>query len=129
MTDVWLRLRFARKIEVDQLRRLFIAQTLTAIDYDVRQAKRAELWLLHGDWRFKGADPTVDLSDFTPTEEQYNQTFVKLWAKVPLPKSERFEDSQSIPEPIDPEALEMMKGQLNRVFQRYGIAPIGGDNA
>lgn len=99
------------------------------MDYDVRQAKRAELWMLHGDWRFKGANPTVELSDFTPTAEQFNETSAKLSAKAAAPRMPESEQAKPKPEPIDPEKLAKMRNAVNAVFQRFGAEPIGDSNA
>lgn len=99
------------------------------MDYDVRQAKRAECWMLHGDWRFKGANPTVELADFTPTAEQYNETSAKLSAKAAVLRMPEAEQTKPKPEPIDPEQLAAMRNAVNRVFQRFGAEPIGGNDA
>lgn len=52
------------------------------MSYDPNQAQRAELWIKYGDWTFKGTDPTLELSDFVPTDEQYNATLTKRNARV-----------------------------------------------
>jgi len=51
------------------------------MNYDVAQAERAEVWIKYGDWTFKGADPTLELSDFLPSEEQYAAAFTKAHAR------------------------------------------------
>lgn len=78
-------LQLARRIMIDENRLTYFWVELTASRYDVAQAERAEAWLKYGDWSFKGADPTVELSDFFPTEDQYAACYAKLHARRPQP--------------------------------------------
>ncbi len=82
LAELFIRLRLARKIEIDDYRRKFIQSELRSMGYDVWQAKRAEAWIIHGNWQYRGQDPTLELSDFTPTAEQYAETVAKLTAKA-----------------------------------------------
>jgi len=38
--------------------------------YTREQSVKANLWILRGDWMFKGSNPTLELSDFYPTAAQ-----------------------------------------------------------
>lgn len=121
LEELWLRLRFARRIEVDPPRRLFIFDELHRMNYDVRQAKRAEAWMLHGDWRFKGSDPTVELADFTPTEEQYAGTFAKVNARAPIASPATYQQPQQ-PKPSEPmatpEQIQALRAKLADIIER-----------
>lgn len=92
---------------------------LQRMDYDVRQAKRANAWMLHGDWRFKGADPTVELADFTPTDEQYGATLAKISAKASIapPTAYASPEAKRPTEPMaTPEQIEALRKKINTMF-------------
>lgn len=114
-----MQLRFARRIEVDPPRRLFMFDELQRMDYDVRQAKRANAWMLHGDWRFKGADPAVELADFTPTDEQYGATLAKMNAKASITPPTAYvapEATQPAEPMATPEQIEALRKKINAMF-------------
>lgn len=114
-------MRLARKIEVDAIRRAFIFDTLCRMEFDVWQAKRAEQWILHGDWRFKGADPSLELSDFTPTEEQFNEVVTKLRSRTrPLagPQSDFSRDRGPL---ATPEQVEAFREKINALMDKHGM--------
>lgn len=74
-------LELGRRMKIEQNRLSYFWVELTAMNYDVAQAERAEVWIKYGDWTFKGADPTLELSDFLPSEEQYAAAFAKAHAR------------------------------------------------
>lgn len=66
---------------VDSNRALFITEELNSMGFTLEQAKRARVWILYGDWRMKGADPTLEISDFFPDDEQYLATVQRMNAQ------------------------------------------------
>lgn len=90
-------LELGRRMIIDQNRLSYFWVELTATNYDVAQAERAELWIKYGDWAYKGADPTLELSDFFPTEEQYGSAYAKAHARhVPKVSTEPQTDLRRI---------------------------------
>ena len=70
---------------------------LTAMGYDADQADRAETWLKYGDWTYRGNDPVLQLSDFTPTEEQFRKAYEALHARnVPKVATEPQQDLRQV---------------------------------
>lgn len=47
-----------------------IAMELHRLNYTEDQARKAEGWILYGDWKYRGTSPTLDFTDFFPTAEQ-----------------------------------------------------------
>lgn len=47
-------------------------------NYTYDQFQRARVWILYGDWSRKGFDPTLELSDFYPTADQYEEAKAKV---------------------------------------------------
>ena len=79
-------LQKARKIVLDPERAIFLTEELDRIEYTAEQAKRARVWILFGDWKMRGADPTLELSDFFPDDDQYHTTVQRMNArKAPKP--------------------------------------------
>lgn len=76
--QLFAELEKARKIVVSPDRRLFMTEELNNMGYTFEQAKRARLWIIHGDWRMRGADPTLELSDFFPDDDQYQTTVQRM---------------------------------------------------
>jgi hypothetical protein len=77
-----LHLAMGRKIKIDDMRLEYFTQQLLADGYHPDQAQRAQDWIMKGDWKFKGVDPTLELADFYPTPEQYEQTLRKTNDRV-----------------------------------------------
>jgi hypothetical protein len=63
-------LYMSRGIDIDLHRRYYFFKKLQTMDYTPEIAEGAQLWMEIGDWTHKGINPTVELSDFFPTEEQ-----------------------------------------------------------
>jgi hypothetical protein len=74
-----------RKINLSQDRVKYLYMDLQQADYQLGQAERAQMWIKYGDWSFKGVDPTLELSDFFPTDDQYQKTKAKRDAKIEPP--------------------------------------------
>ena len=60
----------ARRIEVDTERIAFFVYQATQEHYGQHQYERAKLWILYGNWTYRGNDPTLQWDDFHPTDEQ-----------------------------------------------------------
>lgn len=63
----------ARRIELDQERIAFFVFQAIQADYTQAQFDRARMWLLFGDWRFRGNDPTLQWDDLYPSDEQVKE--------------------------------------------------------
>lgn len=68
--DGWLQIIFRklealRKIRTDRDKRDAITAELKAVKYSELEARRAEPWILYGDWKFK---KDIEISDFWPPE-------------------------------------------------------------
>lgn len=72
------KLELARRLKIDHNRLSYFWVELQTRDYDVAQADRAETWLLFGDWTFRGTDPTLELADFYPSDQQYATAAEKI---------------------------------------------------
>jgi len=104
LKEMLAHLQLARKVKIDDQRADYFYLELQAMGYDPNQAQRAEMWIKYGDWTFKGTDPTLELSDFVPTEDQYNATLTKRNARV---DGARFEPRQEqAPQPQKPTMSE-----------------------
>ena len=68
----------AKKIVVDPNRALFYASELDIRGYNDDQAARARIWIIYGDWKYRGSDPTLEMSDFFPDDEQYLATLHRI---------------------------------------------------
>lgn len=64
---------------------------LDAVNYTYQQANLARAWILYGDWRFKGANPTLELSDFFVAEDRLESIRHTLSSKYFLLTSEEFD--------------------------------------
>lgn len=68
--DAWLdvifrKLESLRKIRTDRDKRTAITAELRSMRYSELEARRAEPWILYGDWKFKR---DLEISDFWPPE-------------------------------------------------------------
>lgn len=70
MFSICRKLNVARNIliEIDRVESLI--QILLEQKFTQEQADKAELWILRGDWRFKGKSPLLELADFYPSHDQ-----------------------------------------------------------
>lgn len=65
------RLRLARGLAVPTDVEDYLLAELQRMDYTGEQAKAAELWVLYGDWTYKGKDARLELSDLVnPPQDQ-----------------------------------------------------------
>jgi hypothetical protein len=79
--DLWLarlvaKLYLARAIRTHSDRIAFFRHEIRDITRE--QGIIAWNWILYGDWTFKGSGPTLELSDFFPTEKQVEEVRTKL---------------------------------------------------
>lgn len=75
-------LELARRMTIPEHILSYLFVELTAMDYDPDQAERAETWMKFGDWTFRGNDPILQLSDFTPSEDQFRKAYEAARARV-----------------------------------------------
>lgn len=71
-------LNVCRKVAITPDRLGGMLKMLNKDEYTYEQMQRARLWILYGDWTRKGFDPTLELSDFYPTDEQFKESKAKL---------------------------------------------------
>lgn len=81
--EVWMaklmaKLYLARTIKVDADRRRFFVESVMSQAMTRDQAIIAWDWIVYGDWTMKGANPTVELADFWPSEEAVNATVQRM---------------------------------------------------
>lgn len=74
----------ARRIELDQERIAFFVYQAIQSAYSKEQYERARLWLLFGDWRFRGNDPTLQWDDLYPTDEQVKDALQRTQSEMML---------------------------------------------
>lgn len=74
-------LELGRQMKIPEHVLSYLFVELTSMDYDPDQAERAEMWLKYGDWTYRGKDPILQLSDFTPTEEQFRKAYEAAHAR------------------------------------------------
>lgn len=74
----------ARRIELDQERIAFFVYQAIQSEYSQEQYERARLWLLFGDWRFRGNDPTLQWDDLYPTDEQVKDALQRTQSEMVL---------------------------------------------
>lgn len=78
-----VRLSVARGFAVPAERMVGIARLLMDDGYTMTQAKRAEEWILRGDWTYRGTQPTLLLSDFYPTmKEETMKKDIPRWEDI-----------------------------------------------
>lgn len=70
MQETLANLAMARKVSVEPERRDYFYLKLQEMDYSPSIAENAQLWMEIGDWTYRGIDPTIELSDFFPSDEQ-----------------------------------------------------------
>lgn len=63
-------LRLARGLEIPDSDFTYFFGRLTADHYTEEQSKKAEIWILKGNWSFRGRDARVELADFWPDAKQ-----------------------------------------------------------
>lgn len=64
---------------------------LDRINYGQEQANLAVAWILYGDWRMKGANPTLELSDFFIGEDRLESVRQSLEGRYFLLTPEEFD--------------------------------------
>ena len=65
-SDLLSKLATFRGIRMNNLEEQMFLAELEAMRFTQDQAKLAELWILYGDWKFKGKDARLEMSDFFP---------------------------------------------------------------
>ena len=60
----------ARGIETDATRVVWFADKLVEMHYTQAHFNAAKMWILCGDWTFRGVNAKVEFSDFFPSEKQ-----------------------------------------------------------
>lgn len=76
MARLVAKLYLARAIRIHSDRIAFFRHEVSAITRE--QAIIAWEWILYGDWTFKGSNPTLELSDFFPTDRQLEEVKTRL---------------------------------------------------
>lgn len=64
---------------------------LDRVNYGQEQANLAVAWILYGDWRMKGANPTLELSDFFIGEDRLESVRQSLMGRYFLLTAEEFD--------------------------------------
>lgn len=80
-TTLLLKLNAARNIRIDSERAGILLAILHEQNYGEYQARIAEQWILFGNWVYKGANPTLELADFYPTDDQQQFAVERLRAE------------------------------------------------
>lgn len=83
----------ARRIELDQERIAFFIYQAIEVQYTQAQFERAKLWIMNGDWKFRGTDPVLQWDDLFPSDEQIKEAHARSNSKLVLidPKTLQFE--------------------------------------
>ena len=63
-------LHLLRDISIAPERQEAILMKLNELDFSWQQSMIAEKWIIWGDWKYRGVSPTLEISDFYPTDEQ-----------------------------------------------------------
>ncbi len=63
-------LHLYRDISIAPERQEAILMKLNELEMSGEQAARAYKWIIWGDWKYRGNSPTLEISDFYPTDEQ-----------------------------------------------------------
>jgi hypothetical protein len=63
-------LHLYRDISIAPERQEAILMKLNELEFSRQQAMIAENWIIWGDWKYRGTSPTLEISDFYPTDEQ-----------------------------------------------------------
>lgn len=63
----------ARGVDTPADRYAFLLASLTDDRYTAEQMKLAEVWILKGNWQYKGTKPLLELSDFYPEPKQIGE--------------------------------------------------------
>lgn len=56
----------------------YLREHLDRVGYSSALGERARVWILYGDWTFRGKSPELLLSDFFPTDEQVRAATASL---------------------------------------------------
>lgn len=70
LKDLLLKLQLARGVDTTPERYAYFLAQLTEDGYTLPQLQTAKLWILKGNWQYKGAKPLLELADFYPTPKQ-----------------------------------------------------------
>lgn len=99
-----------------------MATELSRLNYTADEARKAEGWILYGDWKYRGVSPTLDFTDFFPTPEQVQTV------------ADRFADAVVVIERARIKALQEAayrqghadgrQAERNRATERQGIAEL-----
>lgn len=64
------RLLSLKSVQVNSDRLGLMMLELHRMQYTERLRRRADAWIIYGDWKYRGTSPTIEIGDFYPTEEQ-----------------------------------------------------------
>jgi len=119
--EMVMHLAMGRKIKIDDVRREYFTLQLIADDYHPDQAQRAQEWIMKGDWKFKGIDPTLELADFYPTPEQYEQTLRKTNDRVDGNRYEPAQETWQEKQCVTQEQLDALAPMMLALGKKLGI--------
>jgi hypothetical protein len=74
----------ARRIELDQERIAFFIYQAIEVKYDQHQFERAKLWIMYGEWKFRGVDPSLQWDDLFPTDDQVKDAIARTKTNMVL---------------------------------------------
>ena len=64
------RLLSLKSVQVNSDRLALMMLDLHRRGYTQDQARKAECWIIYGDWKYRGTSPTIEIGDFDPSPEQ-----------------------------------------------------------
>lgn len=82
VSDLLSKLATFRGIKLNKLEEQVFLNELEAMRFTADQASLAELWILYGDWKFKGKDARLEMSDFFPELENVQHILDQRELKV-----------------------------------------------
>lgn len=70
LKQLLLKLLLARGVDTPAERYAYFLQQLLEDGFTEAQKAGAQLWILRGNWKFRGSKPVLELSDFYPEKEE-----------------------------------------------------------
>lgn len=93
---------------------------LHLLTYTREQAQVAQAWILYGDWSFRGASPTLEMSDFLPSKDKIETLRTTLSQRFVVLTFEEFDDhlKRSFTSGYDKARAEV--GERNQTWYQSG---------
>jgi hypothetical protein len=82
----------ARRIELDQERIAFFIMQAIDSGFTEQNFERAKIWILYGDWRFRGNDPTLQWDDLFPSDDQVREAHSRTKSSLLLIPAKTMQD-------------------------------------